>query len=356
MRRWWLACSLVLALLPQLAWGAVVFSERDWQVLKALARNGSPSSLVVGTTLPGTCTTGQLFFDSDEVPSGLFYACVATDSWLLLDNGLIPTLENVFLSGNVINTALPLTPLKVGTTTDYWIMDYDPTSGLRLLGVCGGVINGCDYVTSLSAGFYWGIKNAAGTHILRVTNDTGRLTHATVREEKFWPVATVQNGVATILFNLPASNPPTAGAIVGTNVITGAADFNDTTANSFQDEWVLPPGFTGSIDVSFRWVSASTTGSVAWCAQLIRIGVSGSIDPAFPAVSTSNCVSDAANGSANTENLATISGVTCTSCVAGDRVAVRVSRDPAEVSTRTDNMTGNARLIEYGRTWDRVLQ
>lgn len=246
--------------------------------------------------------------------------------------------------------------LRIGDGTDYWAVYRHSTLGLQFNPVCGGVENDCNFNRKLLAGRYWEITNGSDASIFRVTNDTGRVTNGIVREERFWSVATVQNGVASLVFTTPASNPPSAGAIVGTNVITGVADFNDTTDNSFQDEWILPAGFTGSMDVHLRWVSASTTGSVAWCAQLIRIAVSGAIDPAFPAQATGNCVSDAANGTTNTENLATIPAVTCTSCAAGDRVAVRVSRDPDETSTRTDTMTGNARLIAYGRTWDRVLQ
>lgn len=249
-----------------------------------------------------------------------------------------------------------LNSVRIGTATNYWAFWYDGVDGLQQVCVINDVQNDCNYVRKLNSGKYFEVLNNSGASIFRVTNDTGRATNTIIREEKFWPIASVTNGTGTIVFNTPASNPPTAGAIVGANVITGVADFNDTTDNSFQDEWILPAGFTGSMDVHFRWVAASTTGNVAWCAQLIRIAVAGSIDPAFPAQATGNCVSDAANGTTNTENLATITGVTCSSCVAGDRVAVRISRDPDETSTRSDTMTGNARLIEYGRTWDRVLQ
>jgi hypothetical protein len=243
-----------------------------------------------------------------------------------------------------------------GGSTRKWAIYDDPTDGLQFICVVSDVPNDCNYIRLLAAGKYFGLTNAGGTPIFRVTESTGRITYAVVREEHHWRVATVQNGAATLNFDTPASNPPTAAAIVGTNTIVAVMDFNDTTDNSFQDSWILPAGFTGSIDVHFRWLAAATTGSVAWCAQLVRIAVGATGDPAFPAQATGNCVSDAANGTTLQENTATISGVTCTSCVAGDRVAVRISRDPDETSTRTDTMTGNARLISYGRTWDKALQ
>lgn len=39
-----------------------------------------------GTTLPATCTTGQMFLDTDADTNGSLYICVATDTWKLDDD------------------------------------------------------------------------------------------------------------------------------------------------------------------------------------------------------------------------------------------------------------------------------
>lgn len=227
--------------------------------------------------------------------------------------------------------------------------------------VVAGVRNACNYNRKLAAGYYLDVQNASGTTIFRLTNDTGALTNVTLNaesagntitlpEERHFAVASCQGSTAQAVFDLPASNFPAAICDTGTNTQKGYLAFDATTDESFQDHWILPTGFTGAIDIHVRWKAAATTGSVAWCAQLIRVPDGATSDPTFPAQATGNCVSDAAKGTTLQENTATITGVTCTSCAAGDHVYVRISRDPDSTSTRTDDMSGDALLLTYGRT------
>lgn len=176
----------------------------------------------------------------------------------------------------------------------------------------------------------------------------------TIPFEAHWPVAGCNNATAGPVFDLPTSNAPAATCDTGTNTQKAYLAFDATTEESFQDHWILPTGFTGAIDVHFRWKAAATTGAVGWCAQLIRVPDAATSDPAFPAQAAGNCVSDTAKGTTLQENTATISGVTCTSCAAGDHVYVRISRD-ADGGAVTDDMTGDAFLLTYGRTWRLAL-
>jgi hypothetical protein len=167
--------------------------------------------------------------------------------------------------------------------------------------------------------------------------------------EAHFPVGTCQNATPYINFDTPASNAPTALCNTGTNTQKAYLTFNDTTDQSFHDNWILPQGFL-SVDVHIRWKAAATSGAVGWCAQLIRVPDGSTSDPAFPAQASANCVSDTAKGTTLQENAATISSVTCTSCAAGDHVYVRISRD-GDGSAVTDGMTGDAFLLTYGRTF-----
>lgn len=176
----------------------------------------------------------------------------------------------------------------------------------------------------------------------------------TLREERHFPVATCQNTTATANFDLAATNTPAPTCDTGTNTQKGYLAFDATTDESFEDNWILPTGFTGAIDVHFRWKAAATSGATGWCAQLIRVADGSTSDPAYPAQASGNCVSDTAKGTTLQENTATISGVTCTSCAAGDHVYVRISRD-ANGGAVTDDMTGDALLITYGRTIRAIL-
>lgn len=251
--------------------------------------------------------------------------------------------------------------LGVGDGTDYWAFYRDPTDGLQFTAVVGGVENATNYIRKLAATYYWEIRNASGVSILRVTNDTGAITNATldveatgntitVTEEDWWDSAACQNATAQLIWNEPTANAPAAACDTGANTQKGYASFDATTDESFQTDWVLPTGFTGAIDIHFIWKAAATSGAVGWCAQLIRVADTSTSDPAFPAQAAGNCVSDTAKGTTLQENHATITGVTCTSCAARDHVYVRISRD-ANGGAVTDDMTGDAHLMKFGRTW-----
>lgn len=49
--------------------------------------NGQQLLLTRGTTLPGTCTAGQVFFDTDAPSGQNLYGCTATNIWTLLGDG-----------------------------------------------------------------------------------------------------------------------------------------------------------------------------------------------------------------------------------------------------------------------------
>jgi len=197
--------------------------------------------------------------------------------------------------------------------------------------------------------FLFAAKAATLTNKTYDAEGTGNVL--TIPFESHWSVAGCNNATAGPVFDLPTANAPFVDCDTGSNTQKAYLAFDATTDESFQDHWILPTGFTGSIDVHLRWKAAAITGSVAWCAQLIRVPDAATSNPAFPAQATGNCVSDAAKETTLQENTATIAGVTCTSCAAGDHVYVRISRDPDETSTRTDDMAGDALLLTYGRTW-----
>jgi hypothetical protein len=211
--------------------------------------------------------------------------------------------------------------------------------------VVNSVRGNCDWTYNLNAGYRFYIRNSSGTIIFAVDEATG---YAAFEDERHFRVASCNNATASAVFDLPTANAP-APTCEGTNTRMATLDFDATTDESFADSWTLPASFQGSIDVHFRWKAASTTGAVGWCAQLVRVPDGATSDPALPAQAAGNCVSDTAKGTTLQENVATITGVTCTSCVAGDRVNVVISRD-ANGGAVTDDMTGDAKLITYGRT------
>lgn len=265
------------------------------------------------------------------------------------------TNKEITWASSIANAAL------IGNGTNKWAVYHDATAGLQINCVIAGVENACNYGRGLASGKYYEITNNSGTSILRVTNDTGAITNATldaegtgntitIQEETWFDVAACQNVTAELIWDVPTANSPAATCDTGSNTQKGYAAFDATTDESFETNWVLPTGFTGSIDIHFIWKAAATSGAVGWCAQLIRVADASTSDPAYPAQAAGNCVSDTAKGTTLQENHATITGVTCSSCAARDHVYVRISRD-ANGGAVTDDMAGDAFLMKFGRTW-----
>lgn len=247
-----------------------------------------------------------------------------------------------------------------------------PTDATYITQTANGTLTAEQALSALATGI---LKSTTGTGVVSIAtagtdycspSSTDTLTNKTLNAESTGNVVTIpvvawlgaascQGSTATLTMDSPASNAAAAACITGTNTQKAVADFDATTAESLQFMAGLPGDWTGAIDVGVKWLAAATSGSVAWCAQVVCVADAETDDPAFPAVATGNCVSDAAKGTTLQANDATISGVTATGCAAGELAHFRVSRDPAEVSTRTDTMTGDARLLGVSVTLRRAM-
>lgn len=157
---------------------------------------------------------------------------------------------------------------------------------------------------------------------------------------KIWlAAANCQNTTPTIMWDLPTSSPAVAACITGTNTQKGVADFADSASLSMQQTIALPSDWSGAIDAKFKWLTTATSGSVVWQIATICVADAETDDPAFNTAST---VTDAAKGTTNQTNDASITGVTATGCAAGELMHIKVLRDSAHAS---DSLAATARLI-----------
>jgi hypothetical protein len=87
-----------------------------------------------GTTLPTTCTAGDLFFKTDAPPGSNLYGCTAANTWSIQGgfpsqncwfNPTTQVLDCVDTNGNIF------TPVKAATagTANQWV-DYITTTGV----------------------------------------------------------------------------------------------------------------------------------------------------------------------------------------------------------------------------------
>lgn len=337
----------------------------------------SQAPIPSGDTFPSPASTNYQFFltsdsatgDCNELSGSALTLCRYNGTeWVAVSSSGSDALDAVTSRGNTTTGNDEANPFEIlgsgGQVGRGWSADRTTAGESRFRCKEAAGVNKCNYYRQLDAGFKGGFKHSSGAVGFEYDNDTNKITIATIdctlagvsctfSDERHFRVATVQAGVASANFDLPSTNAPVPTADVGTNTIKAALAFDDTTDQSFQDSWILPSGFN-SVDVSFRWKAAATSGAVNWCAQLIRVNDGTTSDPAFPAQSASTCISDTAKGTTLQENVATITGVLCAGCGPGDQVYVRVSRD-GDGSGGTDTMVGNALLLTYGRTF-RVIQ
>jgi hypothetical protein len=257
-------------------------------------------------------------------------------------------------TGNLID--ITGTQLRLREGNSGW--DFKVVGGLPVQEAfeAGGPTN---MIMKLAAAKLFEVRNSADVPKLTVNETTGVITNATLDVEgtgnnlmtydEVWSdAAGCNNATSGHVWDVPTTLAPTPFCDTGTNTQKAVLAFGDTTDVAIHGKFRLPTGSTGAIDWIFRWKAAAITGAAGWCVQLVRVPVGATSDPAFPAQAAGNCVSDTAAGTTLQENEATINGVTCTSCAAGDLVYWRISRD-ANGSAVTDSMTGDAYLLGWVR-------
>lgn len=160
-----------------------------------------------------------------------------------------------------------------------------------------------------------------------------------VEHSLIWSAGATQGGSASSGFNLPTTNPAEVVALEGSNTITAAMAFDDTTSESIQGSFVVPDSFTGTVDVSIWSRSASTSGNVVMRFQSVAVDAGETIDPAF--ANTDN-ETIAPAGTTNQIVKTDITGAQVTGWAQNKIVFWKLSRIPGDAS---DTMTGDFEVL-----------
>jgi len=149
-----------------------------------------------------------------------------------------------------------------------------------------------------------------------------------------------------ILVPSGATIPATGGAsqvkVDGTNQSYYVLDYDEATNESAYWSWTMPDSYDGgTIDVTYYWEAAATSGDAIWCFQSVGITSNNSED-IDSALGSAVCEADTAQVGAN--DLASVTETKAVSgFAAGDYVAFKVYRDAAAGG---DSMSGDARLVK----------
>lgn len=351
------------------------------------------------TTLPGTCTVGDTYMDTDATSGLRLYLCEATNSWVAQGSGGGSGITS--LASQTGGTQTITRGIGIGGTsgTD----DHSFTLDLSELTANQTMFNGgqasqtitfslsgaTDPVLTLSNGAFnvsTGTLQQAGVNVVTETGSqtltnktltapvistisntgtvtiptatdtlvgkatTDTLTNKTMDAEgtgnvltiprRLWfPAAGCNNATAGPIWDLPTSNAAVAACVTGTNTQKGVLEFADSANLSAQTTYLLPSTFTGAIDAKIKWVTTATTGDVVWQLGTVCVADAETDDPSFNTAST---VTDTAKGTTLQTNDATITGVTATGCAAGELLHLKIFRDSAHAS---DTLAATARLI-----------
>jgi hypothetical protein len=256
-------------------------------------------------------------------------------------------------------------PLKVygqgGQAANGWNIGQGSDGQPFMTGICGGVVNGCDYYRQLGAGKKAGYKDSGGNIDFEYEESTGKITYATINVEDAnvlfqmpfrWDldlcaVSPTDGTTVSHVWNRdPLSTAPTPTAVVGTNRSFCHLTFPDSDGDyGVQISRMIPDGtLTGNFDADIWW-NTTGTGNARFQIQTKCYADDEAGDAAFNTAS----VVTAAAGTSGRPNKQTITGITVTGCAGGELMRIRVFRNRTEGSDTLNAALNVEKVVFKGR-------
>ena len=314
----------------------------------------------IATTTPGTCSVGDLHFDSDATAGQNIYGCTATNTWTLESGGGGGGSNHDLLDGSVDQDTLAgsvvLGDLIAGNSTPKWArVAGNTTTTKKFLSQTG---NG-----SISATPSWAQPAETDLTFTDVTtNNSSTSNHGFLKKldntathymdgTGGWSVPAGASAIKPFL-NWSANQGllPTSGyADRGFKGDRPALRYDPSSDECAYFEGVLGSGYNGGgLTVDLFWSSDAgvTTGATGWLTAFERY--ESTLDLTSSGFASNNSISTTTSGTAErlvTSTIAHTDGAQIDSLAAGEGFRLRVCRD-GDGSTVTDSMTGDAFLYK----------
>src|ERR1700728_1791517 len=197
-----LKCGAVIALLSSIVWGQTAIN------LATQGRNIDFSAfpftrpIAVGSGLPATCQTGQLFLNTAANLGGNLYGCMSQNSWVVMGGYTLPPAGANTLGGVSVPTTSGLTLGGNGVLS----INVGTAAGTVAAGNDARIVNALQPTSLIPAANITGLAHSATTDTTNASNiTTGVLSAALL------PSSVVQNSKVNTYTNQAVPATPATG-------------------------------------------------------------------------------------------------------------------------------------------------
>lgn len=303
--------------------------------------------IAVGSALPATCQTGQLFYNSAAAAGSNVYACTSGNAWTAIGGFTLTPAGSNTLGGVMVPSNSGLTLAGNGSLS----ANIGAGTGTVAAGNDSRIVNALQPGAQIPASNVTGLAPSATTD----TTNASNITSGTLAESRL-PVSTFDvsfpmgscpaSATPALAWDAPASgNEAAAAGCSGNNVNQAYASFASSNTPAILNHFVLPPSFvtTNGADVYVQYLTSMARGTFTLALDAVCTATSGTStnDPAWSANNFFAPGSQTAPSTANGVQTISMTGISWpTGCTAESLLHLRLIRTDTSGTATSVNVVG----------------